>query len=255
VSLLYEASDDLTVYASAARGWVPGGFNLSAVQVGYTDPSILLYDKETLWSREIGMHWRGRGIRVSGAVFYITSNNWQDIQVATDSTGRPVTSDFISADASIRSQGFELEAQWDPTTQLSLTAHVGYVDAEYRDLQLDASTNARGSRVQFVPEYDGLVAARYEWPSGFFVRAEASLLGETALEARGRIMQPAVAMYGLQVGFEQQRYSVRLFGENLSNERRMSGLAVENLAFGTDGNFYGPLDAPRIVGVEATAKF
>jgi iron complex outermembrane receptor protein len=62
-------------------------------------------------------------------------------------------------------------------------------------------------------------------------------------------------MYGLQVGLERQRYSVRLFGENLSNERRMSGLAVENLAFGSDGNYYGPLDAPRIVGLEMEAKF
>ena len=62
-------------------------------------------------------------------------------------------------------------------------------------------------------------------------------------------------MYGLQVGLERERYSVRVFGENLSNERRMSGLAVENPAFGTDENFYGPLDAPRIVGVEMEVKF
>jgi iron complex outermembrane receptor protein len=62
-------------------------------------------------------------------------------------------------------------------------------------------------------------------------------------------------MYGLQVGLERERYALRLFGENLTNERRMSGLAVENLAFGSDGSFYGPLDAPRIVVVEMEAKF
>jgi iron complex outermembrane receptor protein len=255
IAVRYEASDDLAFYGSAAQGWVPGGFNLSAVQAGFTDPNILLYDKETLWSRELGFHWRGRGIRVSGAVFYITSDNWQDIQVASDTNGRPVTSDFIGSDAAIRSRGFELEGQWDPTSELSLVAHVGYVDAEYRDLQIDDATNARGSRVQFVPEYDGLLAARYEWPHGLFVRAEASFTGEMSLEARGRAVQPAVTMYGLQLGLERRKYSIRVFGENLTNERRMSGLAVENLAFGTDGNFYGPLDAPRIVGVELEAKF
>lgn len=254
-SLLYEASDDLTFYGSAAQGWVPGGFNLSAVQAGFTDPNILLCDKETLWSRELGFHWRGRGIRASGAIFYITSNNWQDIQVATDTNGRPVTSDFIGSDASIRSQGFELETQWNPLAELSLIAHVGYVDAQYRDLQLDDVTNARGRRVQFVPEYDALLAARYKWAGGLFVRAEATFTGEMALEARGRAVQPAVAMYGLQVGLERQRYSIRLFAENLTNERRLSGLAVENLAFGTDGNFYGPLDAPRVVGIELESKF
>ena len=251
----YEVSDDFTGYASIAQGWVPGGFNLSAVQAGFTDPDILLYDKETLWSRELGFHWRRQGIRTSGAVFYITSNNWQDIQVATDSNGRPVTSDFIGADASIRSRGFELEVQWDPIPALSVSAHVGYVDAEYRDLQIDNVTNAKGRRVQFVPEYDALLAARYEWSGGYYVRAEATGTGEMSLEARGSAVQAAVAMYGLQVGLERDRYAVRLFGENLTNERRMSGLAVQNLAFGADGNFYGPLDAPRIVGIEMEAKF
>lgn len=255
VAVRYEASDDLTWYGSMAQGWVPGGFNLAAVQAGFTDPNILLYDKETLWSRELGFHWRRPGLRTSGAVFYITSDNWQDIQVASDANGRPVSSDFISSDASIRSRGFELEAQWDVTAQLALIAHVGYVDAKYRDLQVDDATNARGKRVQFVPEYDSLLAVRYAWPSGYYVRAEATGTGEMSLEARGRAVQRAVAMYGLQVGLERERYSVRVFGENLSNERRMSGLAVENLAFGTDGNFYGPLDAPRIVGIEMEAKF
>jgi len=255
LSLRYEVRDDLTWYGSIARGWVPGGFNLAAVQAGFTDPNILLYDEETLWSRELGFHWRRRGLRASGAVFYITSNNWQDIQVASDSNGRPVTSDFIGSDASIRSRGFELETQWDATAALSLIAHLGYVDAEYRDLQIDDATNARGRRVQFVPEYDGLLAVRYAWPTGYYVRAEVTGTGEMSLEASGRAVQPAVAMYGLQFGFERDRYAVRLFGENLANERRMSGLAVENLAFGADGNFYGPLDAPRIVGVEMEARF
>jgi iron complex outermembrane recepter protein len=255
VAMRYEVSDDLTWYGSMAQGWVPGGFNLAAAQAGFTDPNILLYDKETLWSRELGFHWRRRGLRTSGAVFYITSSNWQDIQVASDASGRPISSDFIGSDASIRSRGFELESQWDATSALSLIAHFGYVDAKYRDLQVDDGTNARGRRVQFVPEYDGLLAVRYAWPSGYYVRAEATGTGEMSLEARGRAVQPAVAMYGLQVGLEQERYALRLFAENLTNERRMSGLAVENLAFGSDGNFYGPLDAPRIVGVEMEAKF
>jgi iron complex outermembrane recepter protein len=255
VSLLYELHDDVTLFASAARGWVPGGFNLSAVQAGFTDADVLLYNKETLWSREAGFRWRRKDVRVSGAVFYITSNNWQDIQVATDTNGRPVTSDFIGSDAAIRNRGAELEAQWDANDAFSLVAHAGYVDARYRDLQIDDDTNARGKHVQFVPEYDAFLAARYKWPQGFFVRAEASFVGRMALEARGRAVQPATGMFAVQVGLERTRYSVRVFGENITNERRMSGLAVENLAFGSDGNFYGPLDAPRIIGVEVQAKF
>ena len=113
----------------------------------------------------------------------------------------------------------------------------------------------RGQPVQFVPDYDAGLALRYEWPTGIFVRVEAGFLGETLLRARGDAAQEAVETVGLQVGYEGERIAVRLFGENLTNERRASGLGIENLAFGTDGLFYSPLDAPRILGVEFEARF
>lgn len=256
LSVLYKFTDDFSVHASAARGYIPGGFNLTAVQEGVLDEDIISYDSETLWSREIGFKWRSPGwrLRASGAIFYITSNHWQEIQIATDDAGRPVSSDYIGSDASIRSRGAEFEASWRASDALSVDGHIGYVDAEYRDLQLDDGLNVRGQPIQFVPEYDGGLAVHYRWPAGIFVRAEAGFTGEMPLRARGDAVQEAVAVFGLQISYEGERFSARLFGENLTNERRSSGLAVENLAFGADGNFYGPLDAPRIIGLELEAR-
>ena len=253
----YKVNDNFSVHATSARGYIPGGFNLAAVQQGFFEDDIISYDSETLWSHEIGFKWRSedRRLRASGAIFHITSDNWQEIQIATDSTGRPVSSDFIGSDASIRSRGFEFEAQWQAADVLSVDGHIGYADAEYKDLQLDGALNVRGQAVQFVPEYDAGVAVRYESPLGLFVRAEASFIGEMPLRARGDALQEAVTTLGLQIGFEAEHYALRVFGENLTNERRASGLAIENLAFGTDGLFYAPLDAPRIVGAELEARF
>ena len=253
----YKVTENFSLHASAARGYIPGGFNLVAVQQGFLDDSIISYDSETLWSREIGFKWQSadRKIRASGAVFYITSNNWQEVQIATDETGRPVSSDFIGSDASIRSKGMELEMHWQVNTAFSIDGHVGYVDAEYKDLQLDESLNVRGQPIQFVPEYDAGIAARYQWESGFFARGEAGFTGKTPLRTRGDAVQKATAVLGFQLGYETEAYSIRLFGENLTNERRASGLAIENLAFGSDGNFYSPLDAPRVIGIELEAFF
>ncbi|MBN7796076.1 TonB-dependent receptor [Parahaliea mediterranea] len=253
----YTVSNNFSVHATLAKGYIPGGFNLVAVQQGYSDPDIISYDSEALWSREIGFKWRSadRRMRASGAVFHITSDSWQEVQIATDETGRPVSSDFISSDASIRSQGAELEGHWQVTDALSVDAHIGYVDAEYRDLQLDDTTNVKGQSIQLVPEYDGGLALRYEWPNGFFVRGEAGFTGKMALRARGDAIQDAVETFGLQAGYKSGRWAVRIFGDNLSDERRGSGLAIENLAFGTDGLFYSPLDAPRIIGVELEAWY
>ena len=253
----YKITDDWSVHTTSARGYIPGGFNLVAVQQGFVDDDIISYDSETLWSHEVGFKFRSadRRLRLSGAVFHITSDNWQEVQIATDATGRPVSSDFIGSDASIRSRGVEFEAAWRVNEALSVEAHVGYADAVYRDLQLTEALNVRGQPVQFVPEYDANLALRYEWPFGAFVRAEAGFVGETALRSRGDAVQPAVETLAFQAGYETDHFTVRFFGENLTNERRASGLAIENLAFGTDGNFYAPLDAPRIFGLELEARY
>lgn len=252
LALHYQIDDNFSVHTSVARGYIPGGFNLAAVQAGYDDDSFISYESETLWSEEIGLKWRSydKTLRISGAIFHIRSDNWQEIQVATDENGRPVSSDFIGSDASIRSRGFELELHWQPNERVSLDAHFGNVDAEYLELQLDGETNVKGQSIQFVPEYDGGLAIRYDWATGFYCRTEIGVTGKTALRARGDAVQQSATTYGLQLGYESDRYGVRFFGENLSNERRASGLAIENLAFGTDGLFYAPLDAPRIIGVE-----
>ncbi|MDF0490332.1 hypothetical protein PX554_19580 [Sphingomonas sp. H39-1-10] len=57
------------------------------------------------------------------------------------------------------------------------------------------------------------------------------------------------------VRYERDRWSLRLFSEDLTNVRRFSGLAFDNLAFGADGNHYGPLEAPRVIGAELERKF
>ncbi|MBK5912372.1 hypothetical protein CCR85_12835 [Rhodothalassium salexigens] len=256
-SISYAIGDAWSVYASGAKGYIPGGFNLAAVQDGFTDPNALRYGAESLWSREVGAKWRSpdRTLRFSGALFYITSDNWQELQVATDDQGRPISSDYIGSSASIRSQGFEIEGHWAPTEALTLNGHLGYVDAEYRDLQVDPETNLRGQAVKFVPAYDGLLAARYQWPVGVFARVEAVFTGDMPLEARGEGEQPAVVTLGAQLGLERAWGSVRLFAENLTNRRRASGLALRNLAFGNDGLFYAPIEAPRIVGLELEGRF
>lgn len=251
----YKISADFSVHATLAKGYIPGGFNLVAVQQGFADDDVISYDSETLWSSEIGFKWRSadRRIRASGAIFHITSDNWQEVQIATDESGRPVSSDFIGSDASIRSRGAEVETHWQVSDAWSLDAHFGYVDAEYRDLQLDETTNLKGKPIQFVPEYDGGLALRYQWWNRFYVRVEAGFIGDMVLRARGDAVQDSVQIYGLQAGYESDHWAVRVFGENITDERRGSGLAIENLAFGSDGLFYAPLDAPRIVGIELEA--
>ena len=251
----YEVSDRFNVYASASKGYIPGGFNLAAAEAEFSD-DIIRFDEETIWSYEIGaktVFANGRGY-LNAAAFYIESDNWQEVQVILNDQGAVASTGFVSSTASIKSSGFEIETAYDFNDRLKVTASLGYVDATYQDFQVSETENLRGLPVKLVPEYDGNIAARYETEAGFFVRGELSLTGETPLEERNLAVREAQTLLNLQAGYEGEKYSVRLFAENATDERIPNGLATPNFA-GPDGTFYAPLDAPRIIGLEGEYRF
>ncbi len=92
--LSHEISECLNAYASASKGYISGGFNLTLAQD---------------WSYEAGLgtHFPdGKGY-LNLAAFYIESDNWQEVRVLTDDMGRVASSAFIGTNANIESAGFE----------------------------------------------------------------------------------------------------------------------------------------------------
>lgn len=273
-ALNYERSDSLSFYASASSGYIPGGFNIAASADPTVAEDIFLYDKEQIWNYEIGFKklFDGRRGYFNAAAFYIESDGWQEIQLLTDPvTGSITTPTFLSADANIISQGFEFETSYQATDNLKLAASFGYTNAEYRDFDFEVGARGQvaliedldGLPVKLVPEYDLNISALYEFNSGFFVRGELNSQGDMPLEERSRTTDPltdravqdAVTRFNLSGGYETDRYTLSIFADNITDERVVSGLAFQNLFFGFDGTFYGPLDAPRVIGVELAAKF
>ncbi|MEM7678697.1 MAG: TonB-dependent receptor, partial [Myxococcota bacterium] len=255
----YEPSDNVTLYTNIAKGYLPGGFNLTAAQDGFQD-DVVRYESEELWSYEVGAKWQSpdRKAFVSGAVFFIEADNYQEIAALLDDEGNVVSTSFIGSDAAIESYGFELEGQWEPTESLLLTGNFGFVESEYTDFARGDADAVIGNPVKLVPQYDGNLAARYQLANGLFLRGEVNFIGETPLDEGNRTgftanavdTQDAVAIFGLQAGYEAETWAFRVFAENLTDERRISGAAFPNAFFPTDGLLYGAIDSPRVVGVE-----
>lgn len=263
-ALRYEPTDTLTLYANIAKGYLPGGFNLTAAQDGFQD-DVIRYDSEELWSYEVGVKWQSPDAKafLAGAVFFIEAENYHEISALLDDQGNIVSTSFISSDAAIESSGFELEGQWTPTRHFTLTGNLGVVNSEYTDFGRGEAAEVVGNPVKLIPEYDANLAARYAFDNGFFVRGEINFIGETALDEGNRTgftanaldTQKAVEMYAVQIGYEAETWSVRLFGENLTDIRRISGGGYPSAFFPSDGLLYGAIDAPRIAGVELSAKY
>lgn len=272
-AIRYEHSENVTAYANVAKGYIPGGFNLAASADPTVAEDILRFGSESVWNYELGLKTSFNDKRgyLNLAAFLIESDGWQEFDVLTDETGVLTTPSFISSDANIENTGFEIEFSYALTDQLNFATNLGYTDAVYRDTefvvggrgQVGAVEDLDGVPVKLVPEYDANIALSYDFGGGFYARAEADFTGETPLEFRSRELDPladratqkAVTRFNLYAGYEADRYAVKLFAENITNERVLSGLAFPNLTFGFDGTFYGPVDPPRIVGVELEARF
>jgi iron complex outermembrane recepter protein len=128
--------EDTLVYASYARGYRSGGFNIGI----FTVLSFLPYsDKETVDAFEFGVkkNW-GATLQTNLALYYYDYKNLQ-IPISVIQTGALMgqaiaqgTTSFYNTPKS-RSQGLEVEILWQPINNLQLIANYSYIDAEIRE--------------------------------------------------------------------------------------------------------------------------
>lgn len=127
IGLKYQLTEDAQVYGNVSLGFKSGGFNGRLA-----DAQLEPYDEETLTSYELGYksEWLENRLRVNTAVFF---NDYRDLQVSSfQSTpdGSALIGVFTNA-GKASMQGLELELTALITDAFSITANLGYLDAEY----------------------------------------------------------------------------------------------------------------------------
>ncbi|WP_337658852.1 TonB-dependent receptor [Sphingorhabdus sp. Alg231-15] len=142
VSLRYQATDDINIYAAFKTGFKSGGIDNSALPssslLGFDDPDpavrqatadALIYQSETGLGGEVGVkaQFADRTITLNTSVFYYV---FDDLQVQNfDAT----TIQFQTFNASqLTSQGVDVEWAWrTPVEGLNLSGSLAYTDAEF----------------------------------------------------------------------------------------------------------------------------
>ncbi|HEV7436006.1 MAG TPA: TonB-dependent receptor [Pseudorhizobium sp.] len=152
----WDASDDLLIYGSVARGTKAGGFEFfPRALVMPIDASRIEYEEETALNYEAGFKadlWNGTG-QFNASVFYNDLKGLQnqilDIAILGFQT-------FNAQKA--HSAGFELEGFIRPVRQLKLGGAVSYLDAEYDRFDFPArGVNFTGNRLPYAPQWSGNV--------------------------------------------------------------------------------------------------
>ena len=138
VMVQVDVNDDLNLYVSASQGFRPGGVNGNLPlglcgeeldSIGVNPDEQITYDSDSLWSYEFGFKstLADNRVTLNGAVYFI---QWSDVrQINRLACGFQY---FYNA-GEAESKGFELELLAAPIQGLTLSAGVGYTDAEFTD--------------------------------------------------------------------------------------------------------------------------
>ena len=250
ISLAYDVSEDMMVYATWAEGYRPGGVNRSP-GVGET------YQPDFLTSYEIGWksEWADGVFRVNGALY---SMEWDDVQIG-----------FFNPDISLlglvdnvggaESEGLELDAIWLASESLTLSLSYAYNKAELTEDYFARQGNttpdaSAGQDLPFTPDNKVVLGGDYAFSlMGLSARASANYTYTDAMWndifLSNREQMDSYGLLGASVSVEGDGWRASLFGRNLTGE-------VAELYINTvDIQRLVTVNQPRTIGVSVGMSF
>ena len=269
--LSYKPNADMMLYASAAKGFRPGGAN-TPVSTALCGPDLeqlglttapATYRSDHVWSYETGSKGDALNHRMQwdASVFYV---KWSDIEssVSLPSCGF----NFIGNLGTAVSKGFDLQFSAIVARGLTVGAAVGYTDSKFSQTVAGAGANpivTGGDRLVSAP-WHGVVSADYSFPP-FGSGANAYFHVDDEYSSSFRTNNPGDALYDpvnnmhystkfatARAGVRIGGWDVSLFAKNLFDSRSVlfSSRDVVSSDLIVQQTF-----PPRTIGVTATYKF
>jgi iron complex outermembrane recepter protein len=259
--LSYHPVTDALVYATAARGYRPGGPNVglpSNIGCTLTNAYQPLYEPDSVWNYELGAKtelWQHR-LLVNVAAYLI---DWENVQQAVTDPG--CGSLFVANVGSARSKGFEGEVSLKPLDSLLLAVSGSYTNATFQSIAASfqgAAAVSTGSPVPDVPRQKLNVAGEYTRPVGSysaFLHVDWSHLGSVPTGFTYSDTRPAYSALGAAVGFRRDHYEVSLYGHNLTNSNGI--LSIQQSTVYSYGNAFRTQIStpPRTIGLNVSLHF
>jgi len=237
LGVTYDLKENIMTYATISKGYKAGGFNQQAI-VG----DDKTYDKETLYSYEIGL----KGTTMDGRLSYDTAVYYMDITdmqvMLYPSTGGHI----IENAAQATSKGIEASLNFQITDTINLFAGVSYNDVkfdQYNNGKADYSSN----RATFAPKYDFNLGVTYRAEQGYYASADISGYGDMYGDFANELKIDAYELVNTKLGYEQENYDIYLYANNLFDKKYD---AVGLYGIGTV-----VYSEPREIGVQLAYRF
>ncbi|MEM8548924.1 MAG: TonB-dependent receptor, partial [Pseudomonadota bacterium] len=272
ITLQWDASDSIMLYAAATRATKAGGFNAADLT---GDPEVIEFEEEVATGLELGIksEFMARRLRLNGALF---QTSFEDLQVSV--LDNATNTFFIGNAAEATSQGVELDATYLLSEAVTIGGSIAYLDAYFDDFpgapcatsiyqQPDcqgegpsASRNAEGDPMIHSPEWSGNLYLDYltslTQTTDLRIRVDALWVDDFVynLTYADPFFQDAVVKWNarLSLASVDARWELSLVGRNITDET--TGSFGDN-AFSSPGVYFGNVDTPRQIYLNATWRF
>jgi len=282
VKAAYRWNDSVMTYASFARGYKGGGFNLDRVQssnglssggTGIVPVLDTSFPGEFVDSYELGAKttWLDGNLLLNATLFH---QKYEDFQL-NSFLG---TSFVVRSIPEVTSQGLDAELMWQPRSIRGLMFQSGlmYADTKYGDdipggdfvAPTGALYKLPGAQMSFAPKWSGSASVTYEWDVGsltarFNLGAKYVSKYNTGSDLDPEKMQDAytVANARFGIGAQDQRWMLEFWGTNITDEEYVqvgfdgplqNVSPAPNNPFNTFNAFLG---APRMYGVTLRVRY
>jgi iron complex outermembrane recepter protein len=213
VSLRQDFSDRFRAYATFARGYKAGGFNIGAD----VPPEHRTFEAESLHNFEVGLRATNESGTLSGdaAVFYMRRNDQQVPTGEQLEPGNPL-SFVLFTDNAARGENYGLEAtlRWQPMDSLLVDARgaileTRYIDYLYGDRELDGREQAHA------PQYQFDLGVEYHHERGVYARVDFAGLDDFYFDASHDQRAPSRVLTHLKAGYSGNHWRAEVWVRNL----------------------------------------
>jgi iron complex outermembrane receptor protein len=254
------------------------------------DPKDAFYNPETLWNYEVGAktEWMDGRLRFNAAYFHMIYKDRINQLLVPDARSPQGTSTLVVNTGEAKVDGLELELTAALTDGLTLSAGYTYLDPRFTDSEVPNTsalgvggsgncrvgtvgtlqvcfTNTNGKQLEQSAKHALVASLDYRRPLAndwtLATQLAAQYRSKRFLSPDNLIWLPAFTNVDAQIGFENDKYTVTLYGTNLFDYDKPTSaqsygdpfiaapLAPPVLAYTTY-----PAD-PRQFGLRATIKF
>ena len=257
VSLIKSMAGGANIYASLAKGYKQGGFNLGlGLDTGSTNKN-LAYDPEFLTNYEVGINTKlmDSKINFNGVLFYSDREDQQVLISTQTDPSDPNTFSFLTQNAAEGvNQGLEINMDMDITESLQMFFNLGILKTEIKNWQ--SRKDLEGRAQAHAPERSYALGLNWTPTTNTYLAVDFTGNSSFYYSDSHNNKSKSYTLTNLNLGYVKNKWNYELWARNIFDEY----YAVRGFYFGNEApNFIDTLyerhGDPRHIGASIRYDF